>query len=101
MVGIVVASSIGVFAATTLASRSVYYDNSTSGGSSTTVSGAIDELYDMAKTHCPEGYICSLPKYYAFGLPDATSLTNYNDVIASSGSNAFVISMYIYIEIIH
>ena len=29
-------------------------------------------------------------KYYAFGLPDTTSPTNYNDVIASSGSNAFV-----------
>jgi len=28
--------------------------------------------------------------YYAFGLPDTTSPTNYNDVIASSGSNAFV-----------
>ena len=92
MFGIVVASSIGVFAATTLASRSVYYDNSTSGGSSTTVSGAIDELYDMAKTHCPEGYSCTLlpPKYYAFGLPNATSPTNYNDVITSSGVNAFV-----------
>ena len=31
-----------------------------------------------------------IPKYYAFGLPDTTSPTNYNDVIASSGSNAFV-----------
>ena len=31
-----------------------------------------------------------IPKYYAFGLPDTTSPTNYNDVIASSGSNVFV-----------
>ena len=29
-------------------------------------------------------------KYYAFGLPDTTSPTNYNDVIATSGSNTFV-----------
>ncbi|MBO5414938.1 MAG: hypothetical protein J6A17_04850 [Bacilli bacterium] len=29
-------------------------------------------------------------KYYAFGLPDITSTTNYNDVIASSGSNTFM-----------
>ena len=29
-------------------------------------------------------------KYYAFGLPDATSSTNYNDVITSSGSKVFV-----------
>ena len=29
-------------------------------------------------------------KYYAFGLPNTTSSTNYNDVITSSGSNAFV-----------
>ena len=29
-------------------------------------------------------------KYYAFGLPTIESSTNYNDVIASSGSNTFV-----------
>ena len=29
-------------------------------------------------------------KYYAFGLPDTTSPTNYNDVIASSGINTFI-----------
>ena len=30
------------------------------------------------------------PKYYAFGLPDTTSPTDYQSVITSSGSNVFV-----------
>ncbi len=60
-VGVVIAIAISTYAATQLASSSVYYDNTTSGGSSNTVSGAIDELYDMATTHCPDGYICKKP----------------------------------------
>ena len=50
ILGVIIAVVISSYAATQLASSSVYYDNSTSGGSSNTVSGAIDELYDLAKT---------------------------------------------------
>ena len=39
-------------AATQLASSSVYYDNTTSGGSSNTVSGALDELYEKVRESC-------------------------------------------------
>ena len=46
--GVIITLIISVYAASTLSSSSVYYDNSTSGGSSTTVSGALDELYDLS-----------------------------------------------------
>ena len=46
--GTVVAGLTISYAASTLASSSVYYDNSKSGGSSTNVSGAIDELYNLS-----------------------------------------------------
>ena len=53
ILGVILCLVISSYAATTLASSSVYYDNSTSGGSSTTVSGALDELYNLANTsHC-------------------------------------------------
>ena len=37
----------------------VGYDNSSSGTSETEVQGALDELYELSKTHCPDGYICT------------------------------------------
>ena len=46
--GIVTSGLTISYAATTLSSKNVYYDNSTSGGSSSNVSGAIDELYATA-----------------------------------------------------
>ena len=47
-IGTIIASITATYAATTLSSKNVYYDNTTSGGSSTNVSGAIDELYATA-----------------------------------------------------
>ena len=45
----IVASGLTIsYAATTLSSKNVHYDNTNSGGSSTNVSGAIDELYATA-----------------------------------------------------
>ena len=44
---IVISSMISIKAATTLSSTSVYYDTSKSGGSSSNVNGAIDELYSL------------------------------------------------------
>ena len=48
VLGAIIFGGLGVYAATTLASSSVQYNNSTSGGSSTTVQGAIDELYNLS-----------------------------------------------------
>ena len=47
IVAIVISSVIATKAATTLSSTSVYYDTSKSGGSSSNVNGAIDELYSL------------------------------------------------------
>ena len=47
IVAIVISSMISIKAATTLSSTSVYYDTSNSGGSSSNVNGAIDELYSL------------------------------------------------------
>ncbi len=47
IVAIIISSMISIKAATTLASSSVYYDTSKSGGSSSNVNGAIDELYSL------------------------------------------------------
>ena len=48
----------GVCAATILSSKDVTYDNTSSKLNSTNMQDAIDELYDMAATHCPDGYRC-------------------------------------------
>ena len=58
ILGISIAGSIGVYAATVIASSNVEYSNTTSGLTATTVQGAIDEIYEKSKTHCPEGYKC-------------------------------------------
>lgn len=50
ILGGIVFGTIGVYAATTLLSQSVYYDNTTSGASSTNVQDALDELYQKAET---------------------------------------------------
>ena len=59
ILGISIAGSIGVYAATVIASSNVEYSNTTSGLTATTVQGAIDEIYEKAKTHCPEGNVCT------------------------------------------
>ena len=50
---------LGVYATTLIASNDVTYDNSSSGLTSTTVKGALDELYEMSLSHCPDGYECT------------------------------------------
>jgi len=47
--GIVTSGLTISYAATTLSSKNVYYDNTNSGGSSSNVAGAIDELYATAE----------------------------------------------------
>ena len=93
VLGAIVFVMIGAYAASTLSSSSVYYDNSKSGGSSTNVAGAVNELYEMAETYCPDNYVCSTrnPSYhYAFGVPTTSSTTNHKDVVNSSGSRVFM-----------
>lgn len=48
ILGGIVFGTIGVYAATTLLSQSVYYNNTNSGASSTNVQGALDELFTRA-----------------------------------------------------
>ncbi len=57
ILGIMVCSGI-VLAETLLNALDVKYDNTFSGASSVNVQSAIDELYNLAEIHCPEGYIC-------------------------------------------
>ena len=56
MIGLAIAGSIGVYAATVIASASVSYDNSNSGLISTNLQDALDEAYTKAKkiSHCAE-----------------------------------------------
>ncbi len=65
---------LGVYAATTLLSQSVYYDNTTSGASSTNVQGMLDELYSMANYWVDPNNM-GTPTNYAYGLPTTTSPT--------------------------
>ena len=71
----------GVYAATLVNSKDVFYDNANSTLSSTNVQGAIDELYTKSKNLLPR---------YAFGTPTDSSPTDFKEVIASSDSNVFV-----------
>ena len=57
ILGVIIAVVISSYAATQLASSSVYYNNANSGGSSNTVSGALDELYTKANTWIDPSYI--------------------------------------------
>ena len=65
---IIITIIMGVSAASTLSISSVYYDNSKSGGSSTTVSGAIDELYNLVENP---------PKIVAYTYNENSSASNY------------------------
>ena len=56
IIGITI-SCVTVFAATTLLSQSVYYNNTNSGATSTNVQGALDELYTKANTWIDPSYI--------------------------------------------
>ena len=83
IVGIIIMAG-GVYAATLVNSKDVFYDNANSTLSSTNVQGAIDELYTKSKNLLPR---------YAFGTPTDSSPTDFKEVIASSGSNVFVRKM--------
>ena len=80
IIGAVLAGS-GVYAVALDSSNNVTYDNSTSKSSSTNVQDALDELYNNT--------FFSEPRY-EFGTPNASSSTDFNKVILSSGSNVFV-----------
>ncbi len=71
----------GVYAATIGNSKDVFYDNATSNLSSTNVQDALDELYDKINNKLTT---------YAFGTPTINSPVDFQEVIASSGSNVFV-----------
>ena len=71
----------GVYAATIGNSKDVFYDNATSNLSSTNVQDALDELYDKINNRLTT---------YAFGIPTINSSADFQEVIASSGSNVFV-----------
>lgn len=55
IIGVLVASCFGVYAAGTCIIAATADDVSYNGS---TVQAAIDELYSMSKDYCPEGYIC-------------------------------------------
>lgn len=86
-------ASIGVYAATTLASSSVSYDNTTSGGSSTNVQGAVDELYSLTDSKYTEGYNAGVDsvsqlvqvtsKTYSFSYSTSTSFSVKSTDISS------------------
>ena len=78
IVGIII-SGTTVYAATTLLSQSVYYNNSTSGATSTNVQGALDELYTRANTWINPNNNMGTPQYYAFG--------QYKGWCTSTGTN--------------
>lgn len=77
MIGLAITGSIGVYAATVIASSNVEYSNTTSGLTATTVQGAIDEIYKKAKpTEFKVGdYVSMTPTKTTFTVP--MTLTGY------------------------
>ena len=80
LLGILI-SATGVYAATIGASKDVYYNNTTSKLSSTNVQDALDEVYTKTNNRLTT---------YAFGTPTNSSPVDFQEVISSSGSKAFV-----------
>lgn len=89
ILGLVIAVVISTYAATQLASSSVYYDNTKSGGSSNTVSGAIDELYELAKTTEFKigDYVSMTPEKTSFTVPKTLTGYTADQTINPSGLN--------------
>lgn len=85
VIGLLVFGGV-VYATVLIQGDSVTYSNSKSGLNSTKVKGAIDELYNISKTNCPEGYKCELFRYYAFGEPTTSSTKDYTTL----GKKVFV-----------
>ena len=76
IISFIVLSTIGVCAATSISSSTVSYDTTTSGGTSTNVSGALNELYTKAPTQFKVGdYIKMTPTKTSFTIPK--TLTGY------------------------
>ncbi len=75
LLGILI-SATGVYAATTYAAQSVFYNNGNSTLSSSDVQGAIDELADKYKklSGCPSGYVC-LQQESTLALGDYVKMT--------------------------
>ena len=81
ILGVIISVVISSYAATQLASSSVYYNNANSGGSSNTVSGALDELYSKINEKT----------VYSFGNPNESSIyksVDYNDILKNH--NVFI-----------
>ena len=100
ILGGIVFGTGAVYAATTLLSQSVYYNNSTSGASSTNVQGALDELYTRARKWLNPNDM-GTPQFYAFGQYKAwcsdtdTNCSSYEDFPTTSttppsGKNVYV-----------
>ena len=87
IIGIVVGlmiSSIGVYALSSLSSSEVSYNNESSGLTSNTVQGAIDELYTKASTHCPDKYVCSTKTGIASSNSNIVHVYTYNQTAGAS-----------------
>ena len=89
ILGVIIAVVISSYAATQLASSSVYYNNANSGGSSNTVSGALDELYNLAKTtNFKVGdYVKMTPTKTSFTVPMTLTGSTVNKTINPSELN--------------
>ena len=58
----------------------VGYDNASSGTSHTDVQGALDELYQLSESHCPDGYVCTMPgANMLIAKANDASITNYEE----------------------
>lgn len=79
LLGAIVFAMVGVRAATTLSSKSVYYDNSTSGSTKTNIKDAIDDLYSKTKmiSFKVGDYVKMTPTKTSFVVPK--TLTGYTE----------------------
>ncbi len=61
--------------------KEVGYDNTSSGTSNSDVQGALDELYQLSESHCPDGYICTKLTGVELLLSKANDagITNYEE----------------------
>lgn len=59
VLGAIIFSVVGVTAATLINGKEVTYDNKNSKLEATNTQDAIDEIYNLSKTHCPDGFNCT------------------------------------------
>ncbi len=88
IIGIIISTTIVYSAENILTGGDISYDNKTSGED--TVQGAIDELYEKAKTNCPNGDICSLKKEITLSNRNSNIVKAYK-YDENSESNAYCI----------